>query len=75
MFKFAVDFEGLYGGDAFAMKGAGHDLAGLTAYLGAIEMRPRAMRVLHVPLMALIDFRGEKKKLEQFDYDSCLHFC
>jgi hypothetical protein len=58
LFKFAVDFEGLYGGDAFAMKGAGHDLAGLMAYMSAIELRPRELRVLHVPLMALIDYRG-----------------
>jgi hypothetical protein len=75
LFKFAVDFEGLYGGDEFAMfvfhpffflflknilfrKGAGHDLAGLMAYMSAIEMRPRELRLLHVPLMALIDFRG-----------------
>lgn len=39
-------------------KGAGHDLAGLMAYMSAIEMRPRELRLLHVPLMALIDFRG-----------------
>ncbi len=37
---------------------AGHDLNGLMAYFSAIEMMPEDKKILHVPLMALIDYRG-----------------
>lgn len=32
LFKFAIDFEGIYGGDEGAMKAAGQELKGLTEY-------------------------------------------
>eukprot|EP01091_Cochliopodium_minus_P008798 TRINITY_DN2050_c0_g2_i9.p1 TRINITY_DN2050_c0_g2~~TRINITY_DN2050_c0_g2_i9.p1 ORF type:complete len:1349 (-),score=401.15 TRINITY_DN2050_c0_g2_i9:136-4182(-) len=52
LFKFAIDFEGIYGGDEGAMKAAGHELNGLMTYFN------QNIEGLHVPLMALIDYRG-----------------
>eukprot|EP01132_Coremiostelium_polycephalum_P010968 gene10968-13435_t len=51
-FKFAVDIYGIYGGDAFAMKAAGHELKGLMAYFNC------QIEGLFLPLMALIDYMG-----------------
>lgn len=57
MFKFAIKGgEEIFEDDEGAMKVAGHDLNGLMAYLSAIETLPS--RLLHVPLMALVDYRG-----------------
>lgn len=52
LFKFALDFKGLYGGDHGAAKAAGQELKGLIAYYscGVAELR--------VPLMALVDYMG-----------------
>ncbi|PRP79299.1 ABC transporter B family member 11-like [Planoprotostelium fungivorum] len=52
LFKFCVDFHGLYNGDHNAMKAASHELKGLQQYYysGIPELR--------VPLMAYIDYRG-----------------
>lgn len=47
-FKLVADFNNIYGGDAYAMKGAGMELAGLSALLFV------DVDGLHCPLMALI---------------------
>jgi hypothetical protein len=52
LFKFAVDLEGLYKSDENAMKAASHDLKGLMAFFTT------GVSALHVPLMALIDYKG-----------------
>lgn len=52
LFKFAMDWEGLYGGDEYSAKVASHELKGLARYFSC------AVRGLHFPLMALIDYRG-----------------
>jgi hypothetical protein len=52
LFKFAIDTSGLYGGDHHAMKAASHELKGLMNYFHC------GIKELHVPLMALIDYRG-----------------
>jgi hypothetical protein len=52
LFKFAVDLEGLYKSDENAMKAASHDLKGLMAFFTT------GVAALHVPLMALIDYKG-----------------
>jgi hypothetical protein len=51
LFKFAMDWEGLYGGDEYSAKVASHELKGLARYFSC------AVRGLHFPLMALIDYR------------------
>eukprot|EP01133_Synstelium_polycarpum_P007370 gene7370-8589_t len=51
-FKFAFDVYGIYGGDAFAMKAAGHELKGLMGYFNC------NIEGLYLPLMALIDYMG-----------------
>jgi len=52
-FKYAIDTKGLYGDDMFAMKVAGHELKGLTAYMSC------GMLIgLSFGLMCLIDYRG-----------------
>ncbi|KAH3755977.1 Histidine kinase A [Pelomyxa schiedti] len=51
-FKFATDLHGLYGGDEFAMKAAGHELLSITEILNCNIPK------LCVPLVALIDFCG-----------------
>ena len=53
LFKFALDTDGLYGGDdALAAKVAGHELQGLQAYFNC------NIPHLCLPLMALVDYRG-----------------
>ena len=52
LFKFAVDSQGLYGGDEHAAKVAGHDLKGLVHLYNCWE------RGVHVPMMAIVDYRG-----------------
>lgn len=51
-FKFAIDAFGVYGGDEFAQKAAGHELAGLKAYYNC------AIEGLNTPFMLLMDYRG-----------------
>lgn len=51
-FKFAIDAFGVYGGDDFAMKAAGHELNGLKAY------REAAVPGLRFPFMVLISYKG-----------------
>lgn len=51
-FKFAIDAFGVYGGDDFAMKAAGHELNGLKAYYGT------HVEGLRYPFMTLISYRG-----------------
>eukprot|EP01113_Clastostelium_recurvatum_P028334 TRINITY_DN3429_c0_g1_i2.p1 TRINITY_DN3429_c0_g1~~TRINITY_DN3429_c0_g1_i2.p1 ORF type:complete len:2680 (+),score=686.41 TRINITY_DN3429_c0_g1_i2:120-8159(+) len=50
LFKFACDWLGFYGGDENAMKAGGHELKGLMRYC--------SHEGIHVPLMALVDYRG-----------------
>jgi hypothetical protein len=52
LFKFALDFNGIYGGDENAAKAAGHDLKGSVHFFLASEPG------LHLPLMALINYMG-----------------
>jgi tetratricopeptide (TPR) repeat protein len=52
-FKYAIDTNALYGGDAFAMKVAEHELKGLTAYASC-----GMILGLNFGLMCLIDYRG-----------------
>lgn len=49
-FKFVRDHLGIYKGDQYAMKAGGHELTGV--------MRLCEVPGIHVPLTALIDFRG-----------------
>lgn len=65
LFKFALDIAGIYGGDQFAMKAAGHELkvwpfCGLCAnqFQGLMCFYNCQIPALHVPFMALIDYRG-----------------
>ncbi len=51
LFKFALDWKGIYGDDERAMKAAGLELHGLMAYYDADVG-------LHVPLICLIDYKG-----------------
>ena len=50
IFKFATDWKAIYGNDRSAMKAAGHELKSI--------MRYAQCPGLHVPLMAIIDYRG-----------------
>ena len=52
LFKFAVDSQGLYGGDEHAAKVAGHDLKGLVHLYNCWE------RGVHLPVMTIVDYRG-----------------
>mmetsp|Transcript_850 Transcript_850/g.2694 ORF Transcript_850/g.2694 Transcript_850/m.2694 type:complete len:1584 (-) Transcript_850:61-4812(-) len=52
LFKFAVDSNGLYGGDYGAAKVASQEMKGLNSYFSC------GLAKLHVPLMALVDFMG-----------------
>jgi hypothetical protein len=52
LFKFARDSYGLYHGDNYAMKGADHELRGLSSILSA------NIPQVHIPMMALLDYRG-----------------
>lgn len=54
LFKLALDDHGLYGSDAAAQKAAGHELKGLSAYFDC------RIPGLHVPLTAVIDYRGHR---------------
>lgn len=58
-FKFAIDAFGVYGGDDFAMKAAGHELNGLKAYhsINHLIKAPEG-NGLHFPFMVLISYRG-----------------
>jgi len=51
-FKFAIDAFGVYGGDEYAQKAAGHELAGLKAYYNC------QIEGLNTPFMLLMDYRG-----------------
>ncbi|KAL6050026.1 Clu domain-containing protein [Balamuthia mandrillaris] len=61
-FKLATDWKGLYGGDAAAMKAAGHELIGLKAYFQC------GVKGLYVPLTVVIDYCGYRVLAE-----SCLN--
>eukprot|EP00029_Vermamoeba_vermiformis_P008493 TRINITY_DN3992_c0_g1_i1.p1 TRINITY_DN3992_c0_g1~~TRINITY_DN3992_c0_g1_i1.p1 ORF type:complete len:924 (-),score=198.60 TRINITY_DN3992_c0_g1_i1:32-2803(-) len=52
LFKFAVDYNGLFGNDYAAAKAAGNELRGLISYFNT------GISDLNVPLMALVDYRG-----------------
>lgn len=52
LFKFAVDYHGLFGNDYSAAKAAGNELRGLIGYFNC------EIPELNVPLMALVDYRG-----------------
>lgn len=53
LFKFALDTEGLYGNnDAAAAKVGGHELKGMQSHFHC------NIPHLHLPLMALVDYRG-----------------
>ncbi len=47
MFKFATDWEGLYRGDQYAAKAAGHELKTMMRFYGLVDG-------LNVPLMSLV---------------------
>lgn len=51
LFKFAVDWKGIYSSDEYAMKAAAHELKGLEQFL---DFSPG----IRVPLMCLIDYLG-----------------
>lgn len=51
-FKLSRDWKNLYGGDSYAIKAASHELKGAMAYLDCRIVG------LHLPLIALIKFRG-----------------
>lgn len=51
-FKFAIDGQGIYGGDMFAAKAAGCELKAIRNIMEA------NIPGLHTPYMALIDYRG-----------------
>ena len=51
LFKFAVDWKGIYTSDEYAMKAAAHELKGLEQFL---DFSPG----IRVPLMCLIDYLG-----------------
>lgn len=50
LFKLQTDWKGIYGGDFNAMKTGGLELKGLMRYYGR--------EGIHVPMMAVIDYRG-----------------
>lgn len=52
LFKFAVDYNELFGNDYSAAKAAGNELRGLISYFNC------AIKNLNLPLMALVDYRG-----------------
>ncbi|KAL6050246.1 Clu domain-containing protein [Balamuthia mandrillaris] len=52
LFKYALDWQNIYGGDDNAMKAAGHELKGL------INMYSVRAKGVCFPLMALVDYRG-----------------
>lgn len=52
LFKFAVDYNELFGNDYSAAKAAGNELRGLISYFNC------GIKELNVPLMALVDYRG-----------------
>jgi len=53
LFKFAVDFHGLYNGDFGASKVAGHELKGAMAYFSAFYDQNVCL-----PMIALVDYLG-----------------
>lgn len=52
LFKFAVDYHGIFGNDYAAAKAAGNELRGLIGYFNC------EIEELNLPLMALVDYRG-----------------
>jgi hypothetical protein len=52
LFKFAVDYNELFGNDYAAAKAAGNELRGLISYFNC------QISDLNLPLMALVDYRG-----------------
>lgn len=52
LFKFAIDHKNIYGSDFSAAKAAGNELRGLMCYFNS------SISEIHVPLMALVDYRG-----------------
>jgi hypothetical protein len=50
--KFPKDSAGLYGGDEWSQKSAGHELKGLSAIIGC------RIDHLHVPLMCVVNYLG-----------------
>ena len=57
LFKFAVDSGNLFGSDFYAAKVAGHELKGLKALFS------KKSDGLSFPLMALIDYSKNNKKI------------
>jgi hypothetical protein len=53
LFKFAVDWKGIYSGDEYAMKAAGHEMRSLIAFYNYGQ--PIGLRV---PLIALVNYLG-----------------
>jgi len=58
LFKLQTDWMSIYGGDFYAMKTGGLELKALMRYYGC--------KGLHVPLMAVIDYRGFRLVAESF---------
>eukprot|EP00698_Gefionella_okellyi_P008753 TRINITY_DN2189_c0_g1_i3.p1 TRINITY_DN2189_c0_g1~~TRINITY_DN2189_c0_g1_i3.p1 ORF type:complete len:714 (-),score=144.48 TRINITY_DN2189_c0_g1_i3:1496-3637(-) len=52
IFKFAADFQGIFGGDEFAMKAASHELKGVIAFAASKIVG------LYIPLMCVVDYYG-----------------
>ena len=53
LFKFAIDWKGIYSGDEYAMKAAAHEMRSLTAFYNYGQ--PIGLRV---PLITLINYLG-----------------
>jgi len=53
LFKFAIDWKGIYSGDEYAMKAAGHEMRSLIAFYNYAQ--PIDLRV---PLITLINYLG-----------------
>tara|TARA_R110002050_G_scaffold291534_1_gene446074 strand:- start:51 stop:410 length:360 start_codon:yes stop_codon:yes gene_type:complete len=64
LFKFAVDFTGLYHGDHPAAKVAALELKGSIAYFNALTEEQR--KKVRIPMLVLVDYLGYRLIAESF---------